>query len=543
MSQDGRWLFVANRGSGSISVFDTIRREPISEMSLGGRLADVAITSDGRFLLAVDEAAGELIGVRLQGHHLELAWRVPVPATPVSVRVASDGKHCTVASLWSRQLAILDLTFLPDKPQVERTVDLSFAPRAQVPIPAGNRMVVADSFNGRLAVVDIGAGKVERVQTLPSHNIRGLCLDHHGRLLVAHQILHPFAQTTRDDIHWGNLLGNHLRVLPLASVLQTGGNPLRDNDLVLLGDVGHGTGDPAGIAVAPNGMVAIALAGVGEVALGKEPDWNWRYVSVGRGPTAVTFSPDGQRAFVVNTFSDSVSVVDAKAGTVVKETGLGPSRVPSAVERGEELFHDARLAQEGWFSCQSCHTDGHSNGLLADTLGDGTYGTPKRIPSLLGVADTRPYAWNGSIPDLESQVRKSIETTLRGSPLSSNQVDDLTAYLRSLPPAPPRQRLLGQIEAEVVERGQKVFADHSCDRCHTPPRYTAAHSYDVGLADEAGWRLFNPPSLRGVSQGGPFFHDGRATSLSEIFTRHHHQIKHELTPADLRALLAFLATL
>ena len=36
-------------------------------------------------------------------------------------------------------------------------------------------------------------------------------------------------------------------------------------------------------------------------------------------------------------------------------------------------------------SCHSCHTDGHTSGRLADTLGDDTFGTPKRVLSLLGL--------------------------------------------------------------------------------------------------------------------------------------------------------------
>ena len=80
-------------------------------------------------------------------------------------------------------------------------------------------------------------------------------------------------------------------------------------------------------------------------------------------------------------------------------------------------------------SCQSCHTDGHTNNLLSDTLGDGSYGAPKRVPSLLGVAATGPWTWTGSIARLEDQVRKSIATTMHGSKPTDEQVADLTAYL------------------------------------------------------------------------------------------------------------------
>ena len=90
-------------------------------------------------------------------------------------------------------------------------------------------------------------------------------------------------------------------------------------------------------------------------------------------------------------------------------------------------------------SCQSCHTDGHTNGLLSDTLGDGSFGAAKKIPSLLGVGATAPWTWTGSITRLEDQVRKSIQTTMHGRETASNDdhVRALTAYLRSLPPLSP----------------------------------------------------------------------------------------------------------
>ena len=69
---------------------------------------------------------------------------------------------------------------------------------------------------------------------------------------------------------------------------------------------------------------------------------------------------------------------------VLDQISLGARPELSAAERGEDLFYDARLSLQGWLSCHSCHTDGHSSGKLADTFSDTTFGTPKRILSLLG---------------------------------------------------------------------------------------------------------------------------------------------------------------
>jgi cytochrome c peroxidase len=79
--------------------------------------------------------------------------------------------------------------------------------------------------------------------------------------------------------------------------------------------------------------------------------------------------------------------------------------------------------------------------------------------------------------------------------------------------------------------------------CHVTPRFTSPESYDVGMVDEKGNREFNPPSLRGVSQRRPFFHDNRASTLEDVFLKHRHQLDEALDDEERVALLAFLRSL
>jgi YVTN family beta-propeller protein len=537
LADDSRWLFVANQRAGSISVLDTATLRPVAEVPVGRRLSALALSPDAHHLLALDEEAHHLVRFRRREQHLELLDRLPVAPAPVSLQITGDGARGFVASLWSRRVTVVDLA----KPAVTKTLDLPFAPRLQLLVRDDTKLLVADAFGGRLAIVDVGRAEVEAVRSLPAHNIRGLAVSADGeRLFVTHQVLNSLAQTTLDDVHWGNLLTNNLRSLSLTAVLAPDAELLRDGRLHLLGDVGRAGGDPAGLAVAADGQMLIALAGVGEVLLGRESDAAWQRLAVGQRPTAVLRSPDGKQAYVANTFGDSISVVDVAKGKVRGEIALGPQPQPSAADRGEMLFHDARLAHDGWFSCHSCHTDGHTNGGLADTLGDDSYGAPKRVLSLRGVGDTGPWNWNGRMPDLEGLVRKSIVTTMRGRSPTEEQVQALTAYLRTLAPAPSLARLRGATDDTAERRGRAVFDSQGCATCHVPPTYTSRKTYGVGLTDEVGNRDFNPPSLRGVSQGGPYFHDGRAATLAEVFTRFRHQLKAELSERQLDELLAFL---
>jgi YVTN family beta-propeller protein len=463
------------------------------------------------------------------------------------VLVAPDGNSCIVASLRSRRLTFVGVSRPEEDGRpvlaVTRAIDLPFSPRNMALVREGTRLVVADAYGGRLALVDPGRGVLESVRSLPAHNIRGLATSPDGRsLVVVHQVLHRLARTSFEDVHWGSLLSNDLRALKLDRVLadEPDADPLRDGRQIDLGEPGHGSGDPAAVAFAPDGHVIVALAGVDEILIGTDPGRLPIRTGVGRRPAALAIGPDGRTVYVANTLDDTLSVVDVASGHCRTTIPLGPGPVLSPAERGERLFFDARLSHDGWMSCHSCHTDGHSNGRSGDTLGDGGFGAPKRVPSLLGVGATGPWGWLGGFERLEDQVRQSIESTMQGPKPTEEQVSDLVAYLRTLAaPAPAA----ASPDGAAAGRGREVFRTRGCAECHAPPQYTTPQAYDVGLADEVGHRRFNPPSLRGVGRREPLLHDGRAATLEEVFRRHRHPGDAELSPGEVADLVAFLQTL
>ena len=125
---------------------------------------------------------------------------------------------------------------------------------------------------------------------------------------------------------------------------------------------------------------------------------------------------------------------------------------------------------------------------------------------------------------------------MQGAALVDEEVDDLAAYLRTLPPPPA----IGSSDAAAARRGAALFERLECARCHARPAFTSERIADVKLKDEKGLTKFNPPSLRGVSQNGPYFHDGRAESLDEVFAKFKHQLERELTADELHDLVEFL---
>jgi hypothetical protein len=534
-TDEGRRLFVANRRSGTVSTINAFEGRVIAETAVGRMLADLTDSGAGR-LLAVDEAAGELLVLERGQDRLAVAGRVRVGDAPVSVRGLTQAR-AVVCCLWPQQLAVVDVK-AGKPPRLLKAIDLPFPPHCLLVLPGSAKVVVADAFGGRLAVVDAERGVVESVRSVTGHNIRGLALSADGKeLMLSQQVLSEDTPARADEIRWGNVIQNGVRLLPLDDVLKPSADLMQHSRFHALGEFGSGAADPCDLAVVA-GKIIVALSGTGEVAFGPKLGGDWPRLHVGRRPTALVHS--GSRVFVADTSGDIVTVFDSDKRKKLAQISLGPVPELKAAERGELLFFDARLSMEGWMSCHSCHSDGHSNGLRSDTLGDGSYGAPKRVPTLLGVADTAPWAWNGSIARLDDQVSQSIRTTMHGPSPTKRQVADLTAYLRTLAPPPPLRR--GTV-GESVRRGETVFGAHGCVRCHEPPTYTTSRTYEVGLEDEMGKKAFNPPSLRGVGRLTTFFHDGRSATLEEVFRRYRHQISADVPRSEVDDLLAFLKTL
>ena len=120
--------------------------------------------------------------------------------------------------------------------------------------------------------------------------------------------------------------------------------------------------------------------------------------------------------------------------------------------------------------------------------------------------------------------------------LSDEETLNLATYLRSLPPF---------VDSENVDakEGSEVFQRLDCVSCHRPPLYTMPKAYDVGLEDERGEKLFNPPSLLGVRHRDGLFHDTSASSIEDLVLKRQHQIPPGVAERDLNALVAFLRSL
>ena len=566
MVQADDCLWIANRQTGSISIVDLASGNVQNEIVVSERLDDLITIPDTRALIAVDSESHQLLVLErsLESNGvsgLRTLSTQPVAKYPVSLAVSPNGELLTCASKWSRRLTIIESKLLLSGNASQKIVDLPFVPLRQCFLD--NRFVlIADAHGGELAIVNAVNGELRSRQKLIGHNIRGLSLSKAGSesadrvtepgIIISHQILNVASSTTRSTISWGGVISNTLHAIPVRELFRSSSTQNAESihgSLFPLGHEGQGTGDPSGIALGRHGQAYVALRGMSEVAMRPLRSRTLTRVPVGRGPTQLILDEDRDRLFVLSQFDDSISELNATSMSLVRTIRLGKNPPPDNIVRtGEELFFDSRLSLDGWFSCHSCHSDGHTTGQLNDNFGDESFGTPKQILSLLGTGHTKPWAWNGNLVDLHEQIRKSIEFTMAGPGKHSPEIGDreiksLEAYLSSLPAAPGILSARDETGRPSVARGELVFKSHGCDGCHQPPIWSSALSFDVGLKDEAGNDHFNPPSLRGVSQRGPYFHDNRAARLIDVLIEHDHASAASLSESDIADLLDFLKSL
>lgn len=531
---------IGNR-TGSISILDLSSREIVDEVDLGQSITDLAVI-DATTMVVISNESHALLVLSRDSAGWSVIARHPLSQEPVDLQLNSDRTIATVSSLWSHRLTTLNLA-TPSRPETLVVTDLPFAPKLHAWINDREALVAA-AFGGELAIVDIMNGRIVRQrELLATHNISGINIEGR-RVKLTHLMLNHEQATTGSNVHWGDIMSNVVRTMDLDWFLSSKPEETTAADIYYLGHPDDATGDPEGILTTKDRRQIIAFAGIDEIGI-SDPGANYyRRVPVGRRPSAFALNHDESLLLVTNRFDDSVSFIDTQRRKPITTVSLGPTRELTLEEEGEILFYDSTLSSDGWFSCHSCHTDGHSNGQLSDTFGDGYRGSPKRVLTLLGAHRSGPYAWNGQVTTLEEQVEKSIKTTMRGPQPTAQQVAAITAFVETLVPPPGISLARSEVDFTKQKQGRAIFESAGCVECHRADQeYTTAENYDVGLVDVEGNREFNPPSLRGVSQKPRLLHDRSAHDYREALQIHPNGKPLELSADEWDALNHFLNSL
>ena len=550
-----QWLYIANQDSGSVSVVETGENRIFSETLIGQRISSLARVGSQAKLLFTDEAKHELVLSSLAQGHVSVIKRIKVPYSPVGVKSTSDGTLAVVASIWARQVTLVEIHETVESGlEISKKIDLPFNPKEVWISDDDSHAIVSDAFAGHIAAIDLKEQRLTGLFNVNVQNIRGLTTSTDGKYLTfSHQLLSPNSATVRNNVFWGNTLENLIRSVPLEVLLTPQPNPQLITKVTHwlqypVGNPGNAAGDPGDILFTSDGELFICFGGTSQVAHGKDMHNLLERIDVGSRPIALATDQTERFIYIASHFDDTIEVFDRQSNRVFKKLPLGDGQPTySLADKGKRLFYNSHLSLDGWYSCNSCHVDGHTVGGLNENLSDSNKFSPKRILSLLGTGETGPWAWLGNKIDLDGQVLKSIHITMQGGNsglAKGNPAPSISAFLRTLQPAPGVRTARGELIEEQIKRGAHLFETLKCSECHAPPLYTTVNTYDVGIQDEYGLKEFNPPSLRGVSQRYGLFHDNRAADVRAVLEDHAHPDDSiNLSEADLEALIHFLESI
>ncbi len=568
LAGDGTRLLVANQTSGSVSLVDVIGARVLHELNTGDKPAGVALSRDGRRGAVAHWYGYDVALLEVKDDKIMLVGRVGVGPEPRGVAMTADGTIAFVAVGVSNEVVRVDC----NARKISGRLGVGREPRGIALSPDESRLLVGNARSQSVSVVDARALTV--IQTIPidGDNLRQVAISADGKMGYVANMRNRRFPTTKNNIDLGWVLGQRLTRVPLSGSTSYA--------TLSLDTQGKASSDAHGVAISRDQKyVAVSCGGTHEVMIFQtdlkplpwrpdgsrdliapellRKDGRHRRVFVGGRPTELAFGPDGESLYVANYLADAIQVINVKAAKLVRTIALGSPKTLSPARLGEIVFHDAVHSFNQWYSCNTCHSDGHTSGMDFDTLNDGRQDlstfhvrSRKKVPSLRRVTRTQPWTWHGWQKSLEDSVFESFTKSMQGSKPKPQDVKALVAYLDTLdyPKNPFRTADNGLKDA--AERGRKVYrsAKAACNTCHGGPELTDGKIHEVGLEEpDDAYRGYNPPSLRGVYDKDPYLHDGRAKSLREALAGPHSADsvtgQGELSAQELDDLIAYLKSL
>lgn len=267
---------------------------------------------------------------------------------------------------------------------------------------------------------------------------------------------------------------------------------------------------------------------------------------------------------------------------------------------GKMLYFDPRLSASGFISCNSCHnlaTAGVDN--LPTSIGHRWQLGPRNAPTTINAALHFAQFWDGRAKDVEEQAQKPILNPIEmaapneqfvvmriasipqyvelfkkafpdeDTPLTyQNIAKAIAAFERTLIASSRFDRFLkgdGSALTPQEKSGLKTFIEVGCITCHTGPllgghmyqkfglfgnywELTGSRRIDSGrytiTKQQADLFFFKVPSLRGVTQTAPYFHDGSVWELDRaVRIMAKLQLNRDLTDEQVADIVAFLKAL
>ncbi len=538
LAPDAITLVAANAFSNSVTVLVPTQNRVVAEIPVGRDPRGIAITPDGRLALAANRAEGSVSVIDLRAR--TVIATIEVGVWPYGV-VSGDNAVAYVSLQGSGEIAELDL------------VNFSVRRRFTVPdVPSGlalwgDYLYVTHFWTGEISLVYLPRGQViDRVNTGGSNGLsQAIVLDiTRGIAYLPQTLSNPLSPALTYDS----------AVLPVVNIVNLRDLRTFTRQRIAIDQVDQAISMPFDAALDRfQQRLYVVNAGSDSLSVINLNDGRLRqHLPVGANPRGVLLNQDASLLFVHNFYDATITSIQTSSLRVVDVQPISTISIPGDLLIGGQLFYsatDPRVSREGWLSCAACHFDGMSDGRVWRTFSE----QPRNTPTLFGLGQTAPYRWSGDwdeLADIELRIRGFLGGAGLIADLSvphpalgplhtglSADLDALTSYLLSLggPISPYAERL----DAALIGRGEQVFADQNCASCHAPPAFTSNQPIDVG-----GGMLIDTPQLRWLWLSAPYFHDGRAATLHDVFALPGlHELVGRVPREDIDALIAYLLSL
>jgi DNA-binding beta-propeller fold protein YncE len=562
--QKSAGVAVVNPDQGSVSLVDPDTLALKATVVVGGEPHALLELSDGTVLVA-NYRGGEVVVV--DPSKGSVVARKAICAGPYGLAGSPDGSWVAVSCEWDGTVQKIDPKTLA------ATVLFRGLRRPRALAVVGPNVIVADYVGGLVHSID-AAGSDTRTSLVPasapyrpaltkmSANLAAAVVPAFGAVHVAHVLENNTgdkSEPVADD--YGSVRNTNPKINPVVTTLGS-------SDPVLYAKYDGGSrvysGPVAAAAFGSHYMLVahVSTANVAVVDLtATSPDT--RAVgtfSVGFGPQGIAVDATRNVAFVDNALDGSISRIDlgktfaAGAPVFAAEATLVralPSHVSLAAISGRQLFFDAtntHVTPSGVVACASCHPHGNDDGLVWFEETSKIPLRHRRTPHLgNSKTPTAPFHWDGEFATMSALVESTMTNLMGGDGLLVD-VRTVQAYIDEMVEAP----VLPPADMAAVARGKASFdaPARGCAVCHSgsyltdDKLHTVLSPMSLDPADHIP--VSNTPGLHGIFLAAPYFHDGRAATLTDVLTRKDAAgMRHgtELSPAEVFDLVAYMQSL
>ncbi len=543
LGKDNRTLVAANTFNNSISVIALPSARLVVEIPVGNDPRSVALTADGLRAVTANRADGTLSVVELA---TQAVTTIPVGGVYPYGLVVDDADIAYVSLQGSNAIAVVDLKV----PAVLETIAVPDSPAGLALL--GDFLYVTHFWSGNVSMIYLPESRV--AQTITTG------LDTSISSAIELDVTRGLAYLPQTRSNAQNMaLTYDTTVFPVINRIDLRNLDVQRESRLALDTADQPVNMPFAVALDRfRQWIYVANAGSNDISVVDVNTGVRRgHIAVGSSPRGLLLNRDNSILYVNNALEGSLSIIETRNLTVVDKLFISDFNLSVDTIVAAQLFYgavDRRMAFGNWISCANCHFDGMSDGLVWQGIADG----PRNTPVLYNLLETSPYNWSATwdeLADADIKIRQLqggmglITSQPLSAPLGSPHaglsldLDSLTAYIATF----TGPTVIPAASPAILSRGAEVFNEQECGTCHSGTAGTDFLTHDVGTglstAEKAG-TAFDTPSLRWLAGSAPYFHDGSAASLHDVFMLSGaHQLIRTVPLEDIDALVAYLLSL